>query len=179
MSHQQRHWFWGVLLFLIFLYGAWAAWLSWTTIQAQSTVRNNLTLALGTIALQEQQWLPLAGSTLRAELEKSWDQHRALWVGAGPELDSLAKKFLAHWNQEGVPSGCGPATLPFQMGPAPGQAAQRACHVYVYAKQGMIMVTGFDTQGAPMDNFYESLYPFRLVHQSSPGKVTHLIHSDS
>ncbi|MBU2753710.1 hypothetical protein HFU84_11135 [Acidithiobacillus sp. CV18-2] len=151
-----------ILLFsVIGLYGLFAAVLSWQVIQAQGSVRNNLSIALNSMDFLHQRQMDLENDpAVRNELQSAWAEHRALWVGSDAQRWALA--FLGEWNKAAVAPACGAKAPAFVLGKAPENRQERACHVYVAVVDGRIQVTGYDTQGAAMDNFYESLYPFHV-----------------
>lgn len=151
-----------LLLFAIIgLYGLFAAVLSWKVIRAQDSVRNNLSLALRAMDFLHQRQMELqADPAIREDTRSAWANYRALWVGSNAERWSQA--LLREWNRAAVAPACGAGGPAFLFGAAPSNASARACHVYLQVKEGRIQVTGYDTQGAAMDNFYESLYPFQV-----------------
>ncbi|MEY2342876.1 hypothetical protein AB4090_12305 [Acidithiobacillus sp. IBUN Pt1247-S3] len=143
------------------LYGIFAIILSWQVIQKQDSVRNNLSIALNSIDFLHQRQLDLdTNPSSRQDILSAWENHRALWVGSNAQRWSQA--FLSEWNNAAVPPACGAAGAAFILGKVPANKSARACHVYLAIVDGRIQVTGYDTQGAAMDNFYESLYPFRV-----------------
>ena len=149
------------LFAIIGLYGIFAAVLSWQVIQAQDSVRNNLSIALNSMDFLHQRQMDLdADPNTRHDIRSAWDNHRALWVGSNAQRWGQA--LLSEWNKAAVPPACGAEGAAFLLGKAPKNKGARACHVYLAISDGRIQVTGYDTQGAAMDNFYESLYPFRV-----------------
>ncbi|WP_308389180.1 hypothetical protein [Acidithiobacillus sp. AMEEHan] len=157
----SRRYFAIVLFSLIGLYGLFAAVLSWQVIQAQDSVRNNLSIALNSMDFLHQRQIDLENDpAVRGELQSAWAEHRALWVGS--DAQRWGQALLQEWNKAAVTPACGAKSPAFVLGKAPENRQARACHVYVAIVDGRVQVTGYDTQGAAMDNFYESLYPFRI-----------------
>jgi hypothetical protein len=143
-------------------YAVFAAVLSWQVIEAQATVRNNLSIALDSLDFLHKRQMELDGSDANAHQQTllAWKDYRALWLAGDAARWSQA--LLQEWNAVAATPACGAPGAAFVLGPAPQQAAQRACHVYIQVLDHRLQVTGYDTQGAAMDNFYESLYPFRI-----------------
>ncbi len=153
--------FGSLLIAIIFLYGLWATILSMQTINAQSTVRTNLLLALDTLHRLHSLSLAAASGqkTEQADIRRAWKNRRSLLLASPQAAKRLEAALLQKWNHAGVKAGCGSPNPPFAQAPAPASSTARACHVFLYRRGAILGVTGYDTQGQAMDNFYEYLYP--------------------
>ncbi len=159
-AKPASRYFGSLLIGILFLYGLWAMILSMKTINAESTVRTNLLLALDTLHQEYSLSLTAASGqkTEQAAIRRAWENRRSLLLASPEAAERMEAALVQELNNTGIKAGCGSATLPFAQAPAPASPA-RACHVFLHHNGAMLSVTGYDTQGRAMDNFYEYLYP--------------------
>ncbi|MHB1566535.1 MAG: hypothetical protein ACYCXG_07425 [Acidiferrobacter sp.] len=120
---------WAILIFVA-VYGVWAIGLSVWVINRQQVVRQHLWAALH---YQPTQRFPTPAQATRA-----------------------GQQFVRQLNDVYAQNPCGPGpAYVFVTGPSPPVA----CVVTVAVQDRRLRVTGYDTQGLPMDSIYEALYP--------------------
>lgn len=118
------------ILAFVVIYGLWAIGLSVWVVDHQQLVRQHLWIALH-------------------------DRPRARFASRAQAIRA-GERFVAQLNSVYARNPCGP-------GPAyvfvVGRYRPVACVVVVAVRDRRLQVTGYDTQGLPMDSIYEALYP--------------------
>ncbi|PKY12137.1 hypothetical protein B1757_02010 [Acidithiobacillus marinus] len=145
------------LVAVIVIYGLFAVILSVHVIDQQSSARTDLYAALETLDQLHQEAMASASSAdVRSAITRAWQDHRAFAAGSSQQARLIADQLITRLNQEYPHPACGQKRPAFV---APEELPkQRACMVVVGIKNNQVRVTGYDTQGMAMDNFYEFLY---------------------
>lgn len=142
----------------IIIYGALAVTLSMRIIDQQSGIRRNLYAALEILDRLHQDAMVQAHSPLaRQTVQETWRDARAFAAVSPTQARHVAAQLVTRLNREFPHNPCGqpgPAFVPEGTLPK-----HHACMVVVGIRGNDINVTGYDTQGIAMDNFYEFLYP--------------------
>lgn len=142
---------------VIVLYGVLSIMLSVHVIDQQSSARTDLYAALETIDQLHREAMASASSAdARNAIARAWQDHRAFAATSPQQARLIADQLITRLNQEYPHPACGQTRPAFVA--AAALPKQRACMVAVGVKHHQVRVTGYDTQGMPMDNFYEFLY---------------------
>jgi len=155
--HARRLFAW-LLLGSVAAYGIGAIVLSVHTIRRQAAVRTELTLALEDLD-RLRQLVAISAPEDRAAVDAAWTERRALLLPSAKVAAKLADHLLREWRDIAPRAACGAKDSPFQT-QLPSAPSARACHILVERRGAEIRVQAYDTQGLPMDNFYEFLYPY-------------------
>lgn len=157
-SPSARRLFAWLLLGIIGAYGIGAIALSVHIIHRQAAVRTELTLALENLD-RLHQLVAISAPQDRAAVDAAWTDRRALLLPSAKVAAKLEDSLLREWRDAAPRAACGAADSPFQT-ELPSARGLRACHIWVERRGAEIRVQAYDTQGLPMDNFYEFLYPY-------------------
>lgn len=163
-SPRARRLFAWLLLGIIAAYGIGAIALSVHIIHRQAAVRTELTMALENLD-RLHQLVAVSAPGERAAVDAAWADRRALLLPSAKVAAKLEDSLLQEWRDAFPHAACGMPGSPFQT-QLPRAHAARACHILVERQGAEIRVQAYDTQGLPMDNFYEFLYPYPPASRS-------------
>ncbi|WP_297468453.1 hypothetical protein [Acidithiobacillus sp.] len=146
-----------ILGIVIAVYGALAIALSMHIIDQQSGARADLYIALQTLDQLHREALSQATSAQeRQTIVNAWRNERAFAAASSQQARQMAGTLISRLNREYPGNACGHSGPSFVA--ASALPAQHACMVAIGVRGDIIQVTGYDTQGIAMDNFYEYLY---------------------
>ena len=156
-SKSSRLRFAWVLGAAIVIYGILTIILSVHVIDQQSGARTDLYVALETLDQMHHEAMASASTpTERKVIADAWRNERAFAARSPQQAQQIADQLIVSLNQEYPHNSCG------QLGPSFVKASalpeEHACMVAVGTQNDQVTVTGYDTQGIAMDNFYEFLY---------------------
>ncbi|WP_414040906.1 hypothetical protein ACJU26_02065 [Acidithiobacillus sp. M4-SHS-6] len=153
-SRMRFAWALGIV---IALYGILTILLSVHVIDQQSSARTDLYAALETLdQLHQEAMAATSSADARKAIANAWHDHRAFAAASPQQARLIASQLITRLNQEYPHPACGQTRPAFVA--AAALPKQRACMVAVGVKNNQVRVTGYDTQGIAMDNFYEFLY---------------------
>ena len=156
-SPAARRYFAWILATIIIGYAIFAIGLSVHVIDRQSGVRIDLYAALRALdRLHREALSQTTTDQERQSVETAWRNERAFAAASPIQARHIAQTLISHLNQQYPDNACGRKDPAFVATTA--LPARPACMIAVGTKGRIVQVTGYDTQGIAMDNFYEYLY---------------------
>lgn len=146
-----------ILAGTIAIYGILSIALSVHVIEQQSGARTDLYVALETLdQMHHEAMISASTATARMAIAAAWRNTRTFAAQSPQQAQQIADQLIVRLNQEYPHNSCGQKGPSFV--PASALPKHHACMVAVGVKNNQVEVTGYDTQGMAMDNFYEFLY---------------------